>query len=144
MSLKHTLHLHTSIPTNPKQDLEPLGVVHTTAHETNQLAPADVLQLSRIFHESKVGPRVCVVWCGGDVQYWSCDERRQIGRRFVDGSMTQTTHLSYPTSSQHTTTLQGSFDPDKSIVITCSPTPGSFSLTAYRLTPKVRRKEAER
>ena len=31
---------------------------------------------------------------------------------------------------------QGAFDPDKSIVITCSPTPGSFSLTAYRLTPK--------
>ena len=35
--------------------LEPLGIVHTTAHETNQLAPADVLQLSKIFHESKVG-----------------------------------------------------------------------------------------
>ena len=58
----HIQHPHLHL--NKKQDLEPLGVVHTTAHETNQLAPADVLQLSRIFHESKVGPRVWWMWCG--------------------------------------------------------------------------------
>lgn len=40
------------------------------------------------------------------------------------------------TPKTHKPRHQGAFDPDKSIVITCSPTPGSFSLTAYRLTPK--------
>ncbi|TFJ83150.1 hypothetical protein NSK_005539, partial [Nannochloropsis salina CCMP1776] len=65
------------------KDLEPLGIIHTTAHETNQLAPVDVIHLSKLMVESK-----------------------------------------------------GTFDPEKSIIITCSPTPGSFSLTSYKLTPK--------
>ncbi|KAM3567602.1 hypothetical protein VYU27_010257, partial [Nannochloropsis oceanica] len=35
------------------KDLEPLGIIHTTAHETNQLAPADVIHLAKLVADSK-------------------------------------------------------------------------------------------
>ena len=50
-------YLHSSSthpPTHSIQDLEPLGIIHTTAHETNQLPPADVILLSKLVAESKV------------------------------------------------------------------------------------------
>lgn len=88
-------------------------------------------------------PRVQGPWvfgCGG-VGVWgwvfgvwllACACSRSRGVCVASTQSTQSICL-----SPHQQSPQGSFDPDKSIVITCSPTPGSFSLTAYRLTPKV-------
>jgi hypothetical protein len=138
-----TVHLPSNLPEHELlRELEPLGWLHTQPNELPQMSPGDVVAHAKMLEAFRwgegEGAGAARGGGGGARDAGGCRDRLGQGwarappRRQPRPRPAPNPSRAQPPQPRHP---RRSWDGERCIAVTCSFTPGSCSLTAYKLTP---------